>query len=141
MSADFSKLSNLELKGKTAKFHLPQIATKAFLEVKPTNQSNRGYLNARLKLSSRRSESTSAKSIDLLREDEKSLYAEHAIIGWEGIVDSTNKPVEYTKDEAINLLNALPDWLFDRLRAFCRTEENFLNADEDVLDAESASKN
>ena len=119
---------------KTAKFTLggtgvggnPDIV----LIVRPATEENKGYTNARLKAAQSMvrggaNQGVTQAAVEESRERERRLYADHILVGWEHVVDTSNKPVEFNERHALELLDALPGWLFDDVRSFCRHPNNF----------------
>lgn len=61
------------------------------------------------------------------------IYADTVILGWEGVTDQNDKPLEYTRENCIKLLTDLPD-LFREIQEHATKLENFRQAalEEDV---------
>ena len=64
------------------------------------------------------------------RDEDRRLYPKHILRGWRGVVDSNGDVVEFNPERAAEFVEALPDWLFDELRAFCGDVQNFLEEDD-----------
>jgi len=142
---DFSHLKKFDIKGNTAEFVLDDIEVEPapILILKPATQSNRKYFNALLKGSGTRLSRIKRAKIDEkvyednLKEDKK-LYPEHVIVGWKNVTDTSGKEVSFNKQNCISFVEQLPDWIFEKVRNFAATNENFV---EEQMDAEEVSKN
>lgn len=141
---DFSHLEKLDVAGeKTATYTLYQLAGEPTLLVSSATESNKPYFNALLRKSRRNVRAVQAKNINAgtiseNRDEDRALYAEHIVKGWEGVKDSKNNTVEFNKENLKDFLEALPNWLFDEVRNFASRPENFI---EDVIETEDIAKN
>lgn len=146
MTADFSQLSKLN-PARTARYVLYQVQGEPALIVAPAAENNRGYFNAILKRSKKsirrlRSGNISESMIRESRDEDRELYAQHILQGWEGVVDSVGAPAEFNADNALAFLRSMPNWMFDELRSFCGSAESFLEAQEmSAEDVEEQGKN
>jgi len=127
---DFSYLKNLEVKNKTAEYSLFQINGEPTLILKPATEVNKGYFNSVLRRSKRnlramKSGSISQKMIKETREEDKELYPKYIISGWKDVKDSAGKDVPFSPENCVDFLEALPDWIFDDIRNFAGSSENF----------------
>lgn len=121
----FAHLSRLHVEGKKAWYELPEVKAGAAIEGVLANDANTAFLNARLKARrARRTMTPEAMAAD--RTTDRELFAKHVLTGWRGIADAAGAEVAFSHDEALLFLTALPDWLFDRLRLFFLTPENFV---------------
>lgn len=144
----FEHLSKLEIqKDRTRKYSLHELGEGVALEVAPAMQSNKGYYNALLKSSSKLE--TGAKTrrgvdvdiadvADKTRNDERQLYGEYVVIGWCGICNSQGEEVPFSREAAMELMQKLPDYMFDRLRVFCAQPANWT---EEAFDTETVAGN
>lgn len=112
------------------------------LYVRPATKDNKGYFNALLKAAA--SDAKKARSnedaVSDARVEDRALYPEHVITGWDNVVDaSTGEAVPYSPEEGAAFLQAIPDWLFDELRIFTGNVRNFVEAG--VVDTEQLAKN
>ena len=71
------------------------------------------------------------------RSEDRTLYPEHVIVGWEDVVNAQGEEVKFSKDAAKSFVAALPDWLFDNVRMFAGQPANFVES----IDAEATGKN
>jgi hypothetical protein len=109
---------------------------------KPANEANKSLLNAVLKRNKGGKKSAvvvgaarrdlSAETLDLQRDEEKPLYAEHVLVGWKHIPDMNGEPVEFTPENAKEFLESLPDWIFEDIRQFFQNPMNFLDEGESL---------
>lgn len=136
---DFSHLSKLQIEtDKTITYDLEDLVGQPSLQVLPATEGNKEYFNAALK--SQRKNRTSNKNIDAAfiqkgRAKDKELYPKYIIKGWSGILDTQGNAVEFSVENAIEFIRALPDYLFDDLRDFCQNPKNFTNVeDEEVVE-------
>lgn len=127
---DFSHLKNLEVKDNTEEYPLSFIAGEPVLIVKPATESNKGYFNAVLRKSRQTLKAAkngvNAKMVKQNREEDRELYSEHVIVGWNGIKDKNGDPVEHSVKNVLAFLEQLPDWIFDEIRTFCGQSANFV---------------
>jgi len=142
----FEHLKAREIAGKSVWLSVPQVTDAARLKLLPATDANPGYQNGLLRMAGSRLRKTAArgaKSIDVeqSREDDRLLYARHVVVGWEGIEDAEGQPVPFSREVAEEFFAVLPAWIFDRIRIFAMVPENFLNADEPVVDTRALAGN
>ena len=142
--ANFTHLKALQVTAdNVVDFELPELGPDAVLKLRSSNEGNSGYMNGLLRLTGqskgarRKKVKVDAKSMEDMREYDKELYPEHVIVGWGGVQDADGKPVKFSAEEAAMLLEQLPDYLFDELRAFANDPVNFVA----VIDSEEKGKN
>lgn len=147
----FEYLSGLDVAGKTTEVALPEIAPQARLTVKPADETNKPYYNALLKLGAERMRNQMRRGDDLdpavLKENRKvdaDLFPKYVIIGWSGVLDKEGNKVEFTEAYCVDLIKAIPGWVFDKIRAAANTQERFVdwtqlepNTEELVKNSES----
>ena len=143
---DFTNLDQYKVTSANVKeYPLVEIAGEASLMVRSCNEGNSGYMNGLLRITgqddggrrSKQSKGLSADKMDETREYDRELYPEHVITGWSGVVDAEGKEVKYSVKVCREFLNALPDWIFDRIRIYVSDPENFLNK----IDSAGKAKN
>lgn len=144
-----SKFKNLQKKLDVAEatswIDLPEISPGARLQLRPAGESNPPYYNAMLRRSGKRArqmvktDTIDAEMLRLNREDDRELFPLHVVVGWEGIVDDKDTPVPFSREDCAELLQALPNWTFDKVRHHAATPERFLT--ESDPDAEELSGN
>lgn len=81
-----------------------------------------------------------AESIAKDRQQDRDAFPGRVVVGWEGVIDDTGKPVPFTTEDCREFLNALPDDVFDRLRAFVQDANNFRAVAVDPKAAEALGK-
>lgn len=140
----FGHLKSLEVQSTaTADYPIYDIGESAVLKIAPATEANKPYYNAILRTTKRTAQMQRAKKgIDVAllkqnREEDRKLYPDHIIKGWDGVVDANGKQVKFSKEEAKDLVDALPDWMFDQLRNFASDHCNFV----DGIDVEETAKN
>lgn len=112
------------------------------LRMRCAGHSNPAYFNAvskmnaqsgakRRTLQSRVDSETAARN----RRQDRILFPQHVIVGWEGIYDEHGQDVPYSTEACKEFLASIPDWMMDDIRGFAAGAENFL-ADEDPTDDE-----
>ncbi len=141
--SDFSHLQALEVTEDDSphEFELYEIDTAPVLYVRCT-QSYAPYEN---RIRARRSEierkHRKAKKgkgrkrandalLDLMRSPDREAYPGTIVYGWKTNKDANGIEVEYSEDTCRQFLNALPDWLFDRIRLYCMEPQNFVDTGE-----------
>lgn len=141
--SNFSHLKKLDVKDRTAKYQIFQIEGEPTLIMKPATEANKPYFNSVLKKSRRKVKAVQAgalnsKMIQENRDEDRELFPKAVVIGWEGIVDNKGKEVPFTTEDCAQFLEALPDWIFDQVRNFAASSENFAY---EVIDIEEKAKN
>lgn len=133
---NFSHLKNLDVTNKTAEYPIVQIAGEPTLILKPATEVNKPYFNSVLRRSRRTMQAAksgfSAKMINENREEDRSLYPKHVVEDWKDVVDNKGKSVKFTPQVCEEFLTALPDWIFDDIRAFCGESANFTGEPIDI---------
>lgn len=146
MTFDFSKLEVPQ--ERTTWVELPEVAPKARVRVRPATEANPLYFNNMLRRSGARArrivrtDRITAEDAAQNRQEDRELFPRYVLTGWDGIVDTGGKPVEFNADTAKEFCVKLPDWLFDRIRNVAATPERFLNEDaEENPDPEELAGN
>ena len=140
---DFSHLKKLDVTSEnTQEYPMPEVVDDAVLILRPANESNKGYINALLRMTGKHGmrkvkAKLDSKALEKQRDQDKELYPDHVIVGWKGIVDSKNKPVKFTPKAAAEFIDVLPNWLFDGVRTFASVPANFI----EVIDSEDKAGN
>ena len=109
------------------------------LFVKYAGEANKPYFNDLLRRNQKmartlRGRAISTSVMEKTRESDRSLYSEHIVVGWEKVVDRNGDPVEFTQENCLEFLKALPPEEFDEVRAFCTNQYNFTEGDADEED-------
>jgi hypothetical protein len=139
---------NLEIESRTEWLPLPEVTPKAKLLVRPATEENPGYYNGFLRaLSGKGQRLARAKKLtkedsEQVREADRKLFPRYVIVNWEGILDTDGNKVPFSRDHVTEFCAKLPGWIFDQVRNFASTPENFLPEDEEPTpDAEEISGN
>lgn len=140
--ADFGHLKALQISETLAEYRLVQIEGAPSLFVAFAGETNKPYLNAVLR-SLRGRSAVSARTmtpaqLDATRDQDREEYSRHIVKRWERVVDAQGQEVRLSQQEALQFLQALPNWLFDDLRSFCANPANFLA--EGTAEAEQQGK-
>lgn len=138
---DFSHLKAFEVEAKTARYSMDNISINGVspvLIVSPATDANKPYFNSLLKKSAKAKRGAlKASTVTDNRNQDKALYAEYIIKGWEGLLDAEGVEAPFTVESAKSFLQSLPNWLFDDMRIFCSDPSNFA----EQLDVEVLAKN
>jgi len=137
----FDHLRKLEVPGDAKSwFPVPEIGAQARLLLRPATQQNKQYFNAMLKAVGR-SPRLDMRSVEGIEEDrrlDRDLYGKHVLAGWEHILDSDGKDAPFSREAAEEFVQALPAWIFDKVRAHCSAPEKFAG---ELPDPEQLAKN
>lgn len=136
----FDYLKELEVdKDKTVDYVVEDLNNEPTLFIVPATEANKGYFNALLKKTKIKNVGKKINT-DVLarnRDEDRELYPKYVIKGWSGMVDDNNKEVKFDQKICTKFLEMLPDWIFNKLRNFAATSENFTK----VIDIEGKAKN
>lgn len=145
---NFDYLKELDVKDKTAEFPLSMIRNCPVLIVRPATEANPPYFNEILRRSSKTIRNAAQGKIQITsdtmkknRKEDRELFPKHVIVGWNGVIDSEGNEGEFNEENCSKFVNALPDWIFDQIGAFCRNNSNFLPDNVDQEDMDSLAKN
>lgn len=140
----FSHLKRFEGQ-ETARIEVPELGENAWIECRPASERNKPYYSAMLKLAGRRLRTIVRGKIDPAdvaknRAEDRVLFPKYIISNW-GCIESgpetpknqldKNGHIKYTPELAVELCETLPDNIFDRVRNFAATPEEFYS-DEDL---------
>lgn len=138
----FDYLKKLEIsESDTIDFVIEELIGRPVIKLSPATKANKEYFNKLLrKANSKRSvkRRIDAVAIDEYRDINKNLFPQHVIKGWEGIVNDKGEEVEFSVLACVELINALPEDIFDEIVLFATDPANF--RDEDI-DVEELGKN
>lgn len=143
---DFANFAKLKLKPDvTAVFTFFELEGNPSLEVKPAGETNKAFMNAVLKKNSsvdavvNKKKHPTVEDIEISRIEDCSLFSEYVVVSFvKEPVDTTNKPVKFSKENCRLFLEALPLSILRRLTQFCLNDSNF--REEDELNAEEVSE-
>lgn len=147
---DFKHLDALQVTAKNVvDFTFYNIVGRPKLLVSPAGQCNAGYIAKTLEGGKRalvkmRGDRISNEALNEGREQDRELYVDHVIKGWDDstVLDAAGQPVKFSKDNCRAFLSALPDDIFDELRIFCSTADNFRGEGQlDSSDVKALGKN
>lgn len=150
MASKFGDLKQYAIgKDTLARYTLHQIEVNGkspTLIVGPATEANPSYFNALLKRSARSARQIAAGKVNAgmiaeNREEDRNLYPLHILRGWEDMVDAKGKDIEFTREDAVEFIGELPDWVFDDIRNFCGRPDNFVRDGISNLDVEETGKN
>lgn len=142
----FSHLKKLGVKSDvTAEYAIHQIIVNGempTLTLAPATEANSPYFNSLLRRASKASKRIKngvikKETIDENREEDRKDFAKHVIKGWKGVTDEKGVAVEFDADSCLEFLEALPNEIFDEIRAFATDASNF----SEVLEINSIAKN
>jgi len=149
MTMSFNQLKALELNDEmTAELTLHDIenpdGTSPTLFLAPATEVNKGYFNGLLRRSRKNMRNIQEQNFDTSmikdnRDNDRVLYAKYIVKGWKNVKDDKGKDVPFNEENCQGFLEALPDWLFDKVRNFATIVRNFVTGD--MPDAETTSKN
>lgn len=117
-----------------------EIEGAPILTLAPANDSNRPYFNALAKRSARNASRLRRGKIDtkILEDNRKhdlELFPKYVVKGWpRAPKDSQGNAVDFCEAHVAAFLSALPNWIFDRMRAFAVDAESFLPDDSEEVD-------
>ncbi len=143
----FAHLSKLDISDKTHWVEFPEIHPDARVQILAAGESNPGYFSAALRKYGQqkakvKSRQLNAADFNEAREGERDLFGRFVVIGWEAMPAKEGGLVPFNRENAMDLCEHLPDWLFDRLRLRANDPSNFLDLGEDPLpDAGALAKN
>jgi hypothetical protein len=143
MQFDFSNLKKMEvLENKLADYPLSDLEGEPVLKLFPASEANKPYYNellrrSRSRMSAIKSKKITAQMLQRNRDEDRELYALHVVKGWVGIKDANGNLVEFSAEAAEGFLKALPNWMFDDLRAWASDPTNWV----DIPDVEDTVKN
>lgn len=133
---DFSFLDEMEIDAaKTRDYTLHALVGAPVLVLKPATEANAPYTNAKLRRATRLNRITqngrlvTASILDMTREEDRALFAEHVVVGWRGVKDKAGTDVPFTKQNCAEYLKHLPKHIFDEIRAYAGDAYNFTGTD------------
>jgi hypothetical protein len=140
----FDHLTKLEVRGKTQRFPIPALeGDDMVLIVLPATEANKPFFNKQLKQTQtqgglrNKRRNLNDRDLEMQRESDKALYSRYVLTDWENVFDDDGQAVPFSVEAAAEFLDKLPNWLFDDLRFFCTSPNNFI----ELMDVEEKSKN
>lgn len=129
----FTHLKKLDVTaGRTARMTLFGLEDEPVLILAPATESNKPYFNGLLKrsrnnVSRLQAQQFTAELTKANRDDDRRLYAEFVVKGWERVRDDQHQLVDFTLENVQAFLEALPDYIFDDVRVFATAPRNFID--------------
>lgn len=140
----FDHLSaDLSVDSKAARpYTFDELMTSPTCQFRPATEDNKEYAAALLKISSKKARknrsagrTTTLASITALRQQNQVLVAKYCLVGWdENMKDEKGKPIPFDTKRALEFLQSIPHWLFDRLMGWLQNPDNFVSGLEDDED-------
>jgi hypothetical protein len=132
----FSHLSKYEVKAdRRIEYVIDDIEGEPVLILAPATSENKPYYNKLLRKTAKNPLKTLKKmNAGMVRENrdqDRVLFANYVVKDWKKVVDGEGKEVKFNEENCFEYLTALPDWIFDQVRNYAATPDNFID-DEDV---------
>lgn len=136
MSEKFSHLSKYEVKAdRRIEYVLDDIEGEPILILAPATSENKPYYNKVLRKTAKNPlkaiKKINAGTVRENRDQDRVLFAKYVVKGWKRIVDGDGEEVEFSHQNCFEFLSALPDWIFDQVRNYAASPDNFI--DEDTI--------
>jgi hypothetical protein len=136
---DFSNYSALRPSAENPSDYTPPSLPSITLKVLPASDANPKYFNAFLArgeelraanpvLPGQKPRPATAEKLEEIRQVARELFAEHVIVGWEGVVDTAGAEVNFTPKRCLEFLQAIPNYSFDEIQNFAMQPRNFSSA-------------
>jgi hypothetical protein len=130
----FKHLKQFDVSAKPREYQLHQISMDGIsptLQLLPATEANKPYHTSLLRRNVKNARRIQAGRVDRAfieesRQEDRELYAQHVVRGWSGVKDDEGKDVSFSPAECLEFLKALPNWIFDELRAFASQATNFI---------------
>lgn len=143
----FDHLKALDVAGSaTTRYTLHEITVNGkcpTLIGRPATEANKPYFNSLLKKARKNVRAAQAGAVNAAmleenRDEDRRLFHEHVITGWENMVDvDGGADLPFNKKDCKDFLAALPNHIFDKVRDHFATTENFV----DGIDIDTTAKN
>jgi hypothetical protein len=133
---DFSHLKALEQKDDAVPYRFEQIGGNPTIWFRPGTDANKQFMNETLRRANararggRRSRRTTLDTIAAARQEDREVLSKTCAVRWD-VKDAKGKDVEFSYDNCLAYFEALPDWLFDEVRAFVIDPGNFVEDEDD----------
>lgn len=128
---DFSNVASRAVRPDvTREFSLYRLEGSPTLIVKPIGEMNPSYTRASLQGSRERLRRMSSgdftpEQLSEVRERDRDLFPKFVVMGWKGVLDASGKEVPFSADASAEFIKALPFDIFNEVRDFCATLDNF----------------
>lgn len=139
----FKRFKNYEVDAKKViEYPIYEIEGEPILLLSPATDVNKPYMNNLLRIGKTsimqaRSGSMSSKTLQQNREQDRYLYPRYVIKGWKKVFEDNGSECEFTPENCEDFLNALPDWVLDKIRNFAGNPANFV---DEIIDVETAGQ-
>lgn len=138
---DYIKALDVQ-EGQTAEYTFFRIAGGAKLTVVHAGSTTPEFLSAVLKkskvaahrLRARKDQQLTRADMEATRVEDAELFARYIVKGWENVQESNGSECEFTEENCLEFLKAIPLDMFDQFRQFCLNIENFRPTHVDVMD-------
>lgn len=113
------------------------------LDCRPATKANPKYNSARFKAFNKRTRGgrktlkVTPQSQEQARREDAALLSKYCVVGWPKsppIDDDTEQPVEFSVENCRQFLLAIPDEMFDDMRAWITDGQNFVGEEDDFDD-------
>lgn len=128
---DFSNVASRAVRiDVTREFSLYRLEGAPTLIVKPIGEVNPAYtraslLGSRERLRRMSSGDLTPETLSEIRERDRELFPKFVIVGWKGVLDASGAEVPFSADACAAFVKALPFDIFNEVRDFCATLDNF----------------
>ncbi len=133
--------SYLEVEDRVVRFDMHWVTPTAYLMVKVATQENSKYFEASDAMTKKHqgamiaAGSASRADLDRDRDFDRALYPKHVVVDWGGMYKrGSPEEIPFSYTECKKFFAQLPAFIFNKVRAFCLREENFLDPDETFPD-------
>lgn len=99
----------------------------------PATEDNKPFFNDNLRRNAakatggrRKAKALTPDGVKAAREEDRASIAKFCAKRWDKVLDAEGKPVEFSQEEVLGFLQALPDWYFDDLRVWITEPTNFI---------------
>jgi hypothetical protein len=134
----FANFQALDITGKTAEFEITEALDfpKPSLRVRPAiGHYNKEFLNAMMRSplsrfvdGKRAVTKTDSEEADKMAATLREILPGNVVVGWRDVVDDGGAAVEFSPGACRELLEALPDYVIDRIFRFCLEPGNFVSS-------------
>lgn len=100
----------------------------------PATEDNKPFFNDNLRNAAakgggrRRNKALTEGAVKKARDEDRVAISKHCAKSWENVVDAKGVPVEFSQEEVLGFLKAIPDWMFDDLRVWLTDPTNWIPA-------------
>ena len=134
--ADFSHLKAYDVSpDREVPYRFDMIAGAPTIWCKPGNNANPAFLNETLRLAQERPRgprATTKDTMEAARQEDREIIAKTCATRWD-VKDSKGRPVEFSAQHCEEFFRALPNWIFDRFRAWVTEPANFAGSPDEQL--------